>query len=91
MATSLSHGQSSSASSVYARSIRPAGGRWCASSSRKARSSPISCSATSISRRWRRSGRPTTAPELRLAGPNTVMLLASSVVMWWSERGIKTR
>lgn len=28
-------------------------------------------------------------PELRLVIPNTLILLASSVTIWWSERGIK--
>lgn len=28
-------------------------------------------------------------PSLRLAGPNTVILLVSSVAMWWGERAVK--
>jgi len=28
-------------------------------------------------------------PELRLAAPNTLILLASSVALWWGERGIR--
>jgi heme/copper-type cytochrome/quinol oxidase subunit 3 len=32
---------------------------------------------------------PNNVPELRLAGPNTILLVASSLVMWWAERGIK--
>jgi heme/copper-type cytochrome/quinol oxidase subunit 3 len=32
---------------------------------------------------------PNNVPQLRLAGPNTVILIASSFVMWWTERGIK--
>ena len=28
-------------------------------------------------------------PELKLAGPNTAILLLSSVAVWWGERGIK--
>ncbi|MBI1405288.1 MAG: heme-copper oxidase subunit III [Caulobacter sp.] len=28
-------------------------------------------------------------PSLKLAGPNTLILLASSVCVWWAERGIK--
>jgi heme/copper-type cytochrome/quinol oxidase subunit 3 len=30
-------------------------------------------------------------PELKLAGPNTVVLLLSSVAVWWGERGMKKR
>jgi heme/copper-type cytochrome/quinol oxidase subunit 3 len=32
---------------------------------------------------------PNRLPELRLAGPNTIILLVSSATMWWAERGIK--
>ncbi|GAA4811205.1 hypothetical protein GCM10023232_02950 [Sphingosinicella ginsenosidimutans] len=28
-------------------------------------------------------------PSLKLAGPNTIVLLLSSVAMWWGERGVK--
>jgi len=28
-------------------------------------------------------------PSLRLSGPNTVVLLASSVAVWWGEEGVK--
>ena len=28
-------------------------------------------------------------PELKLALPNTILLLASSLTMWWGERGIR--
>ena len=31
---------------------------------------------------------PGRVPELRIAGPNTVILLVSSLTMWWGERGI---
>lgn len=30
-----------------------------------------------------------THPSLRLSGPNTIVLLLSSVAVWWGERGIK--
>lgn len=29
------------------------------------------------------------APELRIAGPNTIILVASSLAMWWGESGIR--
>lgn len=32
---------------------------------------------------------PAEPPHLRLAGPNTVLLLLSSAAVWWGERGIK--
>jgi cytochrome c oxidase subunit 3 len=32
---------------------------------------------------------PSAKPMLDLAGPNTVVLLASSVAVWWGERGLK--
>jgi heme/copper-type cytochrome/quinol oxidase subunit 3 len=32
---------------------------------------------------------PQKPPSLHLAGPNTLVLLASSVCVWWGERGIK--
>lgn len=32
---------------------------------------------------------PTDAPSLRLALPNTIILIASSFVLWWGERGIR--
>ncbi|HEX6860758.1 MAG TPA: cytochrome c oxidase subunit 3 [Caulobacteraceae bacterium] len=32
---------------------------------------------------------PSKPPSLHLAGPNTVLLLLSSVAVWWGERGIK--
>lgn len=32
---------------------------------------------------------PNNPPELKLAGPNTVILIASSFVIWWAARGIK--
>jgi cytochrome c oxidase subunit 3 len=32
---------------------------------------------------------PNPHPSLRLAGPNTVILLASSVCVWWAEQGVK--
>lgn len=32
---------------------------------------------------------PNHAPELKLAGPDTILLLASSVAAWWGEQGIK--
>ncbi|HEX3700356.1 MAG TPA: cytochrome c oxidase subunit 3 [Phenylobacterium sp.] len=32
---------------------------------------------------------PAKPPSIHLAGPNTVILLASSVAAWWGERGIK--
>lgn len=31
---------------------------------------------------------PNNLPELKLAGPNTVILIASSFVIWWAARGI---
>lgn len=39
----------------------------------------------SSSRAWPPSG----APDLTLAGPNTVILLVSSATLWWGERGIR--
>jgi heme/copper-type cytochrome/quinol oxidase subunit 3 len=33
---------------------------------------------------------PNNLPELKLAGPNTVILIASSFVIWWAARGIKS-
>ena len=33
---------------------------------------------------------PDKPPLLQLAAPNTVILLLSSVAVWWGERGIKT-
>ncbi len=32
---------------------------------------------------------PSGAPNLRIAGPGTLILISGSVVMWWGERGIK--
>lgn len=32
---------------------------------------------------------PETHPTLRLSGPNTIILLLSSVAAWWGERGVK--
>lgn len=32
---------------------------------------------------------PTTDPSFKLAGPNTIVLLLSSVAVWWGERGIR--
>lgn len=32
---------------------------------------------------------PTTDPEFKLAGPNTIVLLLSSVAVWWGERGVR--
>lgn len=32
---------------------------------------------------------PSGAPSLKLSGPNTIILIASSVTVWWGERGIK--
>lgn len=32
---------------------------------------------------------PNNVPELRLAGPNTIILIVSSLTMWWAERGIR--
>jgi heme/copper-type cytochrome/quinol oxidase subunit 3 len=32
---------------------------------------------------------PVAPPELRLAAPNTVILLASSMSLWWADRGIR--
>jgi heme/copper-type cytochrome/quinol oxidase subunit 3 len=34
---------------------------------------------------------PNGPPELKLALPNTVILLLSSVAVWWGERGVKSR
>jgi cytochrome c oxidase subunit 3 len=32
---------------------------------------------------------PNPHPSIKLAGPNTVILLASSVLVWWGEKGVK--
>lgn len=34
---------------------------------------------------------PARPPDLRLSGPDTVILILSSVVAWWGERGVKKR
>jgi len=32
---------------------------------------------------------PAGSPDLKLAGPNTIVLLSSSVAVWWGEKGLK--